>query len=153
MIELKKKYGANKPNVDLNILRWPAFMSPLALPDEVKVELHAKLTKWFNEKMTPNLFSVGEFAQVQRLLDYIQVVEKGHTTTEDNKSVLHHDFKSFYVQYDSRRGKNFKETFPELAEWYNGIKVDQSMPVVNLNDGRITHFETGTYPFPPEKII
>jgi organic radical activating enzyme len=153
MIELKKKYGANKPNVDLNILRWPAFMSPLALPDEVKVELHAKLTKWFNEKMTPNLFSVGEFAQVQRLLDYIQVVEKGHTTTEDNKSVLHHDFKSFYVQYDSRRGKNFKETFPELAEWYNGIKVDQSMPVVNLNDGRITHFETGTYPFPTEKII
>lgn len=153
MIELKKKYGANKPNVDLNILRWPAFMSPLALPDEIKAELHAKLSKWFNEKMTPNLFSVGEFAQVQRLLDYIQVVEKGHNTTEDDKSILHHDFKSFYVQYDSRRGKNFKETFPELAEWYGTIKVDQSIPVVNLNDGRITHFETGTYPYPPEKPI
>jgi len=153
MIELKKKYGANKPNVDLNILRWPSFMSPVALPDEIKAELHAKLTKWFNEKMTPNLFSVGEFAQFQRLLDYIQVVEKGHTTTEDDKSILYHDFKSFYVQYDSRRGKNFKETFPELAEWYGTLVVDQSMSVVNLNDGRITHFETGTYPYPPAKII
>jgi hypothetical protein len=39
MIELKKKYGANKPNVDLNILRWPSFMSPLALPDEFKKDL------------------------------------------------------------------------------------------------------------------
>ena len=153
MIVLKKRYGANKPNVDLNILRWPAFMSPLVLPDEIKKDLHAKLTKWFNEKMTPNLFSIGEFAQFQRLLDYIQVVEKGHVTTEDDKEKLHHDFKSFYVQYDSRRGKNFKETFPELAEWYGTIVVDQSMPVVNLNDGRITHFETGTYPYPPSKII
>jgi hypothetical protein len=153
MIVLKKRYGANKPNVDLNILRWPAFMSPLALPDEMKKDLHAKLTDWFNKNMTPNLFSVGEFAQFQRLLDYIQVVDKGHVTTEDDKSKLHHDFKSFYVQYDSRRGKNFKETFPALAEWYDGIVVDQSIPVVNLNDGRITHFETGTYPYPQNKII
>ena len=152
MIELKKKYGANKPNVDLNILRWPSFMSPLALPDEFKKDLHTKLTKWFQEKMTPDLFSIGEYAQFQRLLDYIQVVEKGHNTTEDDKSILHHDFKSFYVQYDSRRKKNFKSTFPELADWYDSIKIDQSIPVASMTDGRITHFETGTYPFPKEEV-
>ena len=152
MIELKKKYGANKPNVDLNILRWPSFMSPLALPDEFKKDLHAKLKKWFEEKMTPDLFSIGEYAQFQRLLDYIQVVEKGHNTTEDDKSILHHDFKSFYAQYDNRRKKDFKTTFPELADWYDSIKIDQSIPVATMTDGRITHFETGTYPFPKEEI-
>ena len=102
--------------------------------------------------MTPDLFSIGEYAQFQRLLDYIQVVEKGHITTEDDKSILHHDFKSFYAQYDSRRKKDFKTTFPELADWYDSIKIDQSIPVATMTDGRITHFETGTYPFPKEEI-
>ena len=81
------------------------------------------------------------------------MVDKGHVTTEDDKSKLHHDFKSFYVQYDFRRGKNFKETFPELADWYSAIQIDQSLPVVDLNDGRITHFESGTYPYPSQNII
>lgn len=31
------------------------------------------------------------------------------------------DFKSFFTQYDLRRGKNFVETFPRLAEWYNKL--------------------------------
>jgi hypothetical protein len=39
------------------------------------------------------------------------------------QSVLQQDFKQFYTQYDQRRGKNFTETFPELAEWYNGIQI------------------------------
>lgn len=155
MIELKKKYGANKPNVDLNILRWPAFMSPLALPDDLKYELHAKLNNWFVEKMTPDLFSIGEIAQFQRLMDYIQVVEKGHNTTEDDKTLLHHDFKSFYTQYDVRRNKDFRETFPELIDWYDSIEVDMNIPIASMTDGRITHFETGSYPIPPQdqKII
>ena len=36
MISLKKKYGQYKVVVDLNILRWPAFMSPVTLPDHLK---------------------------------------------------------------------------------------------------------------------
>ena len=40
MLELKAKYGWNKPLIDLNILRWPAFMSPLNLPNELKEKLH-----------------------------------------------------------------------------------------------------------------
>ncbi len=150
MIELKLKYGNNKPNVDFNILRWPGFMSPLALPDEVKKELHKKLSAWFKENMIPGLFSMGEIAQFQRLIDYIEVVDKGHNTTEDDKSILHHDFKSFYDQYDHRRKKDFVSTFPELKEWYESIKIDTSIPVATMNDGRITHFESGVYPSPPK---
>ena len=46
---LKEKYGPNRPNVDLNILRWPGFMSPLALPDDIKKSLHTRLKRWYNK--------------------------------------------------------------------------------------------------------
>lgn len=145
MVVLKKKYGVNRPNVDLNILRWPAFMSPLTLPDEIKLQLHLKLKNWYQGYKDSNLFSIFEKAQIVRLLDYIEVVERGHQTTEFNKSLQFHDFKSFYEQYDKRRGKNFKETFPELAEWYDSIEVDEKIPNVGITDGRITHYESGEY--------
>jgi len=62
-----------------------------------------------------------------------------------NISMQYHDFKSFYVQYDIRRNKNFVETFPELEEWYNSLVVDHSIPNVKTTDGRITHYESGVY--------
>jgi organic radical activating enzyme len=149
MLVLKEKYGPNRPNVDLNILRWPGFMSPLALPDEIKKPLHSKLKRWYNRNKKNPLFSHGEKAQIERLIDYIEVVQKGHNYTEDDKNLLLHDFKSFYVQYDIRRNKNFQLTFPELAEWYNTLKVDLSIPSVEMKDGAITHFERGEYVSPP----
>lgn len=145
MILLKEKYGPNRPNVDFNILRWPAFMSPLVLPDDIKAKVHDKLKTWYEKHKESQLFSMHEKAQIERLIDYIEVVERGHNTTELDKELQWHDFKSFYVQYDIRRNKNFQETFPELAEWYDSIEVDQSIPHVNVTDGRITHFEIGEY--------
>lgn len=145
MIELKKKYGPHRPNVDLNILRWPAFMSPLVLPDEIKIQLHTKLKNWYDKHRDSELFSVSEKAQFERLIDYIEVVERGHVTTELDNQLQFHDFKSFYSQYDVRRNKNFVETFPELKEWYESLTVDQSIPNVGVNDGKITHFELGEY--------
>ena len=65
--------------------------------------------------------------------------------TEDEKELHFHDFKSFYEQYDKRRGKNFRETFPELVEWYDTIEVDQSIPDVKVTSGHITHFENEEY--------
>ena len=56
-----------------------------------------------------------------------------------------HDFKSFYEQYDKRRGKDFCKTFPELAVWYQGIDVDKTIPDVEIRPGDITHFEDGEY--------
>jgi organic radical activating enzyme len=145
MITLKEKYGSNRPNVDLNILRWPAFMSPLSLPDDMKMYLHKKLKNWYLKNQNSELFSNNEKAQIQRLIDYIEVVKTGHVTTEYELEKHFHDFKSFYDQYDKRRGKDFKKTFPELAIWYDGIDVDKSIPLVGVNDGRITHFEIGEY--------
>jgi organic radical activating enzyme len=150
MMELKIKYGPNRPNVDLNILRWPGFMSPLSLPDDIKKQLHTKLKKWYIKNKKSPLLSMGEKAQLERLLDYVDVVVKGHNNTEDDKNLLWHDFKSFYVQYDFRRGKNFKSTFPELSEWYDSIIIDQTIETISMREGAITHFEKDEYISPPK---
>jgi hypothetical protein len=86
-----------------------------------------------------------EGAQIQRLIDYIEVVNRGHNTSEMDMSMQYHDFKSFYVQYDIRRNKNFVETFPELEDWYNSLVVDDKISDVSMTDGKITHFESGVY--------
>jgi organic radical activating enzyme len=145
MLELKAKYGWNKPVVDLNILRWPAFMSPLTLPDDIKIKLQDKLKTWYEKQEGNHLLLIHERAQIERLIDYLEVVNRGHNSTEMDNSLQYHDFKSFYTQYDIRRNKNFQETFPEIADWYNSIEIDQSIPDVAVTDGRITHYESGVY--------
>jgi hypothetical protein len=145
MLKLKKQYGANKPVVDFNILRWPAFMSPVTLPDDIKHELHGKLSIWFRRHKNNPLLNQNEKAQIQRLIDYIDVVNRGHVTTETDMSLQFHDFKSFYVQYDIRRNKSFTDTFPELTDWFNSLEIDSNLPQVNVTDGRITHYEPGVY--------
>lgn len=145
MLSLKAKYGWNKPIVDLNILRWPAFMSPLTLPDVIKLQLHDNLKTWYKRQEGNELLNIHERGQIERLIDYIEVVNRGHNTTELDTKLQFHDFKSFYSQYDIRRNKNFQETFPALAEWFDKIEVDNSIPDVSVTDGRITHFESGEY--------
>ena len=145
MLELKAKYGSHRPNVDINLLRWPNFMSPVALPDDIKMELHAKLSKWYETNKDSPLLNLGEKNQFQRLLDYIRVVDKGHVYTTDNKDELFHDFKSFHEQYDKRRGKNFLETFPELIKWYSSIVVRPVFPIIEMHSEGIRHYETGEY--------
>ena len=145
MLTLKSKYGMHKPIVDFNILRWPAFMSPLTLPDDIKHELHGKLSMWWRKHKKNPLINMHEGAQIQRLIDYIEVVNRGHNTTEMDMEMQFHDFKSFYTQYDKRRKKSFVETFPEIEDWYNSIMVDETIPNVKVTDGRITHYEPGEY--------
>jgi hypothetical protein len=99
---------------------------------------------WRKHKKNP-LINMHEGAQIQRLIDYIEVVNRGHNTSEMDMSMQYHDFKSFYVQYDIRRNKNFVETFPELEDWYNSLVIDNTIPNVAMTDGRITHFEPGVY--------
>jgi hypothetical protein len=131
--------------MDLNILRWPSFMSPLMLPDEIKLMLRNKLENWYKDNKDSKLFSVNEKSQIERLIDYLEVVNRGHNTTELEKGLQFHDFKSFYVQYDIRRNKNFSETFPELKEWYESIEIDNNIPKREIFDGSITNYEAGEY--------
>jgi organic radical activating enzyme len=145
MLKLKKQYGTHKPIVDFNILRWPSFMSPLTLPNDIKYELHGKLSMWWRKHKKNPLINMHEGAQIERLIDYIEVVNRGHNATEMDMELQFHDFKSFYTQYDVRRNKSFVDTFPELADWYNGLKIDNTISDVKITDGKITHFESGIY--------
>lgn len=142
MIEIKRKY-THKVNVDLNILRWPSFMSPLAFPEHIKDYCRKNLENWFNaNKNIPELHD-GELAQIKRLIDYLDVVKTPHRRADEEKTKLHHDFKSFYQQYDNRRSKNLKETFPQiLSDWVETITIDDTIPIVNLGSGEIINHDS-----------
>ena len=119
MLELKNKYRDKvRLNFTLNILRFPSFQSPLTLPDEIRNKYKDDLTLW--RERNRNNVSDMEYAHVERLINYLDVVKTPHDDTFD-KTSLDNDIKHFYRQYDERRGKNFCETFPSLADWYNSL--------------------------------
>ena len=79
-----------------------------------------KLYRFANDWHRYDLMHEYEKNQLDRLLDYIDVVGTPHAEAME-QSILQRDFKNFYQQYDQRRNKNFTETFPALADWYNTL--------------------------------
>ena len=130
MLEMKRKYGHNRPGFTCNILRFPSFQSPLTLPDNLRKKYHDEVFAWLKDVREKGetdangqlLVQPWEQDQVSRLIEYLDVVKTPHRNTAD-RELLEHDFKVFYEQYDSRRGFNFRETFPNLVEFYDNIKV------------------------------
>jgi hypothetical protein len=116
----KKTYGKQYMTVSLNMLRFPSFQSCVILPNHIKNKYKTQLEEWYfqaknSTECDPNghsLYNHWEFSQVERLIDYLDIIKTPHSFTADIDK-LYNDFKSFYLQYDLRRGKNFKQTFPE----------------------------------------
>jgi organic radical activating enzyme len=120
MIDLKKEYGRDYPNFSLNILRFPSFQSPLVLPDDIRTQYKNRLIGWMMHHQDSEFLHQHERNQMQRLIDYLDVVKTPHLGAAE-QSVLQQDFKKFFTQYDQRRGKNLVEIFPALADWYNTL--------------------------------
>ena len=118
IVELKKKYGKDAINFSLNILRFPSFQSPLVLPKDIKKQAIEELVR-FHMANAHNLHEF-EVNQVERLFNYLREVISPHSGAMET-SILQRDFKNFYEQYDQRRSKNFRATFPQLAEWYDTL--------------------------------
>lgn len=116
----KHKFGKDYPTFTLNILRFPSFQSPLVLPDGIRTHFRDRLIDFMTEHKGNDLLHEMEINQLQRLIDYLDVVKTPHAGAAE-QAVLQQDFKQFYTQYDQRRGKNFTETFPILADWYNSL--------------------------------
>ena len=116
----KLEYGRDSINFSLNILRFPSFQSPLVLPDNIRKQYQQKLIEFMVTHKGESFFHEFEWNQLQRLVDYLDVVKTPHTGAAE-QSLLQKDFKNFYQQYDQRRGKDFCTTFPELAEWYRTL--------------------------------
>jgi hypothetical protein len=117
---MKESYGRNWPTLTLNILRFPSFQSPTVLPLEFRQQVATDLRNWFHKNAESNLLHDMEREHILRLITYLEEIDTPHNGASSIE-VLEKDFKKFYSQYDKRRGKNFVETFPSLAEWYNKI--------------------------------
>jgi hypothetical protein len=90
------------------------------LPDDLRTTYKNKLQQWYDSNHTNEFLHEMELNQLQRLIDYLDVVKTPHLGAAE-QAVLQKDFKNFYTQYDTRRNKNFVTAFPNLAEWYNGL--------------------------------
>ena len=120
IVKLKEKYGKDAINFSLNILRFPSFQSPLILPVEQREHYASQLSYVYKNIRDTELCHEFEMNQLQRLIEYLRTVESPHSGAL-SKEILQRDFKNFYEQYDQRRDKDFRNTFPQLTEWYNTL--------------------------------
>jgi len=109
-------FGENFATMSYNILRFPSFQSCLVLPQHIKDECVNRL-----KQLDLTYLQDWERGQLDRLIEYLQVVEKPHNEAFEMPR-LHNDFKKFYTQYDVRRNKLFAKAFPELEEWYESLR-------------------------------
>jgi organic radical activating enzyme len=136
VMQMKAKYGKN-PTVSVNLLRFPSFQSPLALPDHIKDYCRTRLETWYEKNKSNPLMHEFERASIERLIDYLIVVDAPHRRTS-NKITLWRDFKSFYRQYDQRRGKDIS-VFPDiLTDWLEQIPETKLDKIQVLVDGNST---------------
>jgi hypothetical protein len=120
LLEFKRTYGKERVSFTLNILRFPSFQSPLVLPNYLRNTFKLSLAAWLERHATDPLLHEHEINHTQRLIDYLDVVKTPHSEAFELPKLLN-DFKQFHTQYDERRNKNFTETFPLLADWYNTL--------------------------------
>lgn len=118
LMTLKELYGRDRVNFTLNILRFPSFQSALVLDPDDRTYFKLALQSWLNTNRNSALLHEHEINHTQRLIDYLDIVKTPHSDTFEMPKLLN-DFKQFYAQYDQRREKNLKETFPIIGYWYD----------------------------------
>ena len=119
---LKQRYGRDAVSFTLNILRFPSFQSALVMPHSLRASFASELKELHYRNQHNPLWHEHELDHVQRLIDYLDVVETPHSEAFDLTKLLN-DFAQFFSQYDQRRGHDFAATFPRLKEWYNGLQL------------------------------
>lgn len=134
MLEWKERYGWYYPVWSANILRFPSFQSPGTLPKHIKEDRSKHLKKWLDRNWSHPKIHEFERDSLKRLIDYLDAVEDPHSFAGP-MAARHQDFRVFYEQYDQRRGKDFRKTFPPiLVDWYESIdvpkKLHKNKPVV-----------------------
>jgi hypothetical protein len=117
LMTLKELYGRDQVNFTLNILRFPSFQSALVLDPDDRTYFKLALQSWLNTNRDSEHLHEHEVNHTQRLIDYLDIVKTPHSDTFDMPKLLN-DFKHFYQQYDARRNKDLKETFPIIGYWY-----------------------------------
>ena len=95
-----------------------------------------KLDMWSKEPMGDDETLLGswEVDHVNRLINYLKEVDTPHLFTAERPK-LKNDFRVFYEQYDKRRGKDFRKTFPNLVEWFDDLEVYTGDDITHRQSG------------------
>jgi len=97
-----------------------SFQSALVLSETLREHYKQNLIKWLVRHKGNNYLHEHEINHTQRLIDYLDVVKTPHSETFEQLALLN-DFNQFYSQYDTRRGLDFRKTFPNLQDWYDSL--------------------------------
>ena len=135
----EQKKAANNPNsvgFSITPVRFPTFQSIIVLPQELRNQYSQEIEDYMSKPENLRWFTEYDLVNINRFIKYVRDAEAPHREVKmgfdpgkdfdnENKQFsvqdMARDFKSFFTQYDQRRKKNFVETFPRLADWYNNI--------------------------------
>jgi hypothetical protein len=121
VLDEKRKYGSKWMLLSVNMVRYPTFQSIVVLPMHLRLEYANDIEQFMLEPDVDRLFLPFEKDHISRYINYMRNMDKPHNDHPMDIDALRKDFKSFFSQYDQRRGKDFATTFPRLANWYNNI--------------------------------
>ena len=108
-----KDFAYNRIPFNMNYLRWPLHLQCdlLDIEDRTVIanELETKCEGWlkyYSQEKYARIY-LEEFDQVKRFCDYLR--------TQPNNVEYRADFVNYINEYDKRRNKDFKSTFPTYA--------------------------------------
>jgi len=118
LLEMKAEYDNNHPLISSNMLRYPTFMSPLVLPAYLREERADHIESWLDRNERASGVTDFDRYGIRKLIAYLR---KGQAESQNQESD-EYSFYHFYKQYDQRRGKSFRDTFPDpLIAWYDEL--------------------------------
>lgn len=124
MVKWKREYGIRFPVWTVNILRFPCFLSCLTLPDYLRLKISNDLETWIHTHRESIYVTDLEVESITRLVEYLRNAPQVHPQAPTDRLVMQKDFKQFILQYDQRRHKNFRQTFPStFVEWFDSIET------------------------------
>lgn len=124
VLDLRQEFKHKKCWMSFNILRFPSFQAIPVLP----IDIRKQFAQEIDEFITDDRLYSDEIAQLERLSAYLCEVDSPHSNAS-SRDIIESDFKSFFSQYDKRRGKDFCKSFPRLSEWYTGIQIKKIIPI------------------------
>ena len=129
ILVLKRKHCSPRVNnnhsvyIDIPYLNYPSHQVVGLLSEEfiTKIQIQIDFMKDNIDKDETDRmgFFISEIEKLQRVLTVFESkIKNGYPEKEQFRK----DFVKFVDEHDRRRGTNFKNTFPELIEFYNACK-------------------------------
>ena len=79
---------------------------------------HLEFIKSPIEDSSVECFTNLEYEKFRRVVDYMETTVYSDDKIKEGRK----DFYNWFTEYDRRRSTDFKETFPELVDFYNSCK-------------------------------